>query len=77
MVRRAKASTGGSKAGEVASVDPVLRWNGQIVEIVGNEPVTKSDGTVILCAKIKVIGLPLHRGLRLVPLEELQIDGAA
>ena len=46
-------------------------WKGQYAEIVGNEPVTKSDGTVILCAKIRIIGMPIEKALRLVPVEEL------
>ena len=53
------------------SADPVLMWKGQYAEIVGNEPVTKSDGTVILCAKIRIIGMPIEKALRLVPVEEL------
>lgn len=46
-------------------------WQGQLCEIVGNEPITTSKGTVVLCAKIKVLGMPLHQGLRLVAIEEL------
>lgn len=57
-----------------ASGRDVVLWKGQCVEIVGNEPVTKSDNTVILCAKIKVLGMPLNEGLRLVPFDELKKD---
>lgn len=57
-------------ARSIGGKDQVL-WRGQLCEIVGNEPVTQSTGTVILCAKIKVLGMPLHQGLRLVPTEEL------
>jgi hypothetical protein len=46
-------------------------WKGQYVEIVGNEDVTTSTGSVVLCAKIKIIGMPIEKALRLVPLEEL------
>jgi len=72
MVRKAKAIRKETPRGTKAPADPVLMWRGQVVEIVGNEPVTKGDGSVVLCAKIKIVGLPLHRGLRLVPLEELE-----
>ena len=48
-------------------------WKGQYVQIVGNEEVRTSDGGVLLCAKIKVIGVPLHQGLRLVPLAEIEV----
>lgn len=46
-------------------------WQGQLCEIVGNEPVTKADNSIVLCAKIKVLGMPLHQGLRLVAIDEL------
>jgi hypothetical protein len=56
-----------------ASGRDVVIWQGQLCEIVGNEPVTKSDNSVVLCAKIKVLGMPLHQGLRLVAAEELKL----
>jgi hypothetical protein len=70
-VRQTKKQLRETAAYRKNSADPVLMWKGQYVEIVGNEPVTKSDNTVILCAKIKVLGMPLNEGLRLVPVEEL------
>lgn len=54
-----------------ASNRNAVMWQGQLCEIVGNEPVAKSDGTVLLCAKVKVLGMPLHQGLRLVAMDEL------
>ena len=57
-----------------ASVSPIMTWKGQLCEIVGNEPVRKADNTVVLCAKIKILGMPLHQGLRLVPSEELAAE---
>lgn len=67
MARQTKKQQAAAK---VSGRDIVL-WKGQTCQIVGNEPVTKSDNTVILCAKIKVLGMPLNEGLRLVPVEEL------
>jgi hypothetical protein len=55
------------------SADPLLTWKGQYVEIVGNEPVTTSAGNVVLCAKIRIIGMPIEKALRLVPAEELKL----
>ena len=46
-------------------------WKGQYVEIVGNEDVQTSLGGVKLCAKIRIIGMPIEKALRLVPIEEL------
>ena len=46
-------------------------WKGQYVEIVGNEDVKTSTGSVVLCAKIKIIGMPIEKALRLVPMEDL------
>jgi len=46
-------------------------WKGQYVEIVGNEDVQTSSGGVTLCAKIRIIGMPIEKALRLVPIEEL------
>jgi hypothetical protein len=53
------------------SADPILMWKGQYVEIVGNEDVQTSSGGVTLCAKIRIIGMPIEKALRLVPIEEL------
>jgi hypothetical protein len=50
-----------------------VTWKGQLCQIIGNEPVTQSNGDVILCAKLKVLGVPLHQGLRLVPLAEIEV----
>lgn len=51
-----------------------ITWRGQVCEIVGNEPIVCSDGTLKMCAKIKVYGLPLHQALRLVGLDELESE---
>jgi len=59
------------QAAKASSRDVVI-WQGQLCEIVGNDPVTKSDNSVVLCAKIKVLGMPLHQGLRLVAADELK-----
>ena len=50
-------------------------WKGQLCQIVGYEPVTQSSGEVIMCAKIKVLGMPLYQGLRLVLAHELETAG--
>lgn len=54
----------------MAGKDVVL-WKGQTCEIVGNEDVQTSSGGVTLCAKIRIIGMPIEKALRLVPIEEL------
>lgn len=59
---------------QLAGDKDFVMWKGQLCEIVGNEPVTRSDGTVVLCAKIKVLGLPLHQGLRVVLESELELQ---
>jgi hypothetical protein len=46
-------------------------WKGQYVEIVGNEDVQTSLGGVTLCAKIRIVGMPIEKALRLVAIEEL------
>ncbi len=69
MARQTKKQKEAAKS--FSGKDTVL-WNGQLCEIVGNEPVTQSTGKIVLCAKIKVLGMPLHQGLRLVPVDELQ-----
>ena len=46
-------------------------WKGQYVEIIGNEDVQTSSGGIALCAKIRIIGMPIEKALRLVPIEEL------
>ena len=49
----------------------VVIWKGQTCEIVGNEDVQTSSGGITLCAKIRIIGMPIEKALRLVPIEEL------
>lgn len=68
MVRQTKKQQAASNA----SGRDIVLWKGQTCQIVGNEPVTKSDNSVVLCAKIKVLGMPLNEGLRLVAVEELK-----
>lgn len=53
------------------SADPEITWHGMECTIVDHEPVTQSDGKVILCAKIRIAGKPLHQALRLVEASEL------
>ena len=56
------------------SADPSITWRGIECTIVGNEAVTKSDGSIVLCAKIKLVGRPSHQALRLVEQSELVIQ---
>ena len=56
------------------SADPPITWRGIECTIVGNEAVTKSDGSIVLCAKIKLVGRPLHQALRLVQQSEIIIQ---
>lgn len=70
-VRQTKKQLRETAAYRKNSADSVLMWKGQYVEIVGNEDVTTSTGSVVLCAKIKIIGMPIEKALRLVPLDEL------
>ena len=72
-MRQTKKQVRDTAAYRKNSADPVLMWKGQYVEVVGNEEVRTSAGGVLLCAKIKVIGVPLHQGLRLVPLAEIEV----
>jgi hypothetical protein len=71
FVRQTKKQLRETAAYRKNSADSVLMWKGQYVEIVGNEDVKTSTGSVVLCAKIKIIGMPIEKALRLVPMEDL------
>jgi hypothetical protein len=71
MARQTKKQLRETAIYRKSTADPLLMWKGQYVEIVGNEDVQTSLGGVKLCAKIRIIGMPIEKALRLVPIEEL------
>jgi len=68
----AKQQTKKQKAESKLLGGDFVTWKGQTCTIIGNEPVTKSDNSIVICAKIRILGMPLNEGLRLVPVEELK-----
>ena len=46
-------------------------WRGKSCEVVGFQDITTSTGERKSCAEIKLIGIPLHQGWRLVDAADL------
>jgi len=46
-------------------------WKGQPCDVLNEQTIQTSQNQPLLCATIRVHKLPLHQGLRLVPMAEL------
>lgn len=51
----------------------LARWRGKPCSVVGFQDITTSAGTVKRCAEIKLTGIPLFQGWRLVDAAEVEM----
>ena len=73
--QKAKPMKNSSKSRKLASLErqQLHQWKGMPCEILNRQSVLTSHNQERQCAAIRVIGLQLYQGLRLVPVEELTL----